>query len=101
MAQRTLDGAVASCFGDISPAFAAEYGARVDVALPLRARNAQARALAGAARDLRRVSRRGGLPLEIATTRTAPASRVQVILAPIDAPPKQCTVVVAALHRRI
>ena len=70
-------GAIVSRFGDISPAFAAAFGASVDVAFPLGARNAQARAVAAAARDARRTSRRGALPLDIAS-RDLPASRVQV-----------------------
>jgi hypothetical protein len=78
MAQRTFQGAIVSCFGDISPAFAAAFGASVDVALPLGARNAEARAVASAARERRRSSRRGVLPVEIATTQALPASRVQV-----------------------
>ena len=78
MAQRTSHGAIVSCFGDISPAFAAAFGASVDVALPLSARNAEARAVARAARDRRPVSPRGVLPVAIATAQALPASRVQV-----------------------
>ena len=81
MAQRTSRGAIVSRFGDISPAFAAAFGASIDVALPLAARNAEARAVASAARNQRRTSRRGVLPVEIATTHAVPASRVQVGLA--------------------
>jgi hypothetical protein len=82
MAQRTSQGANVSCVGDISPAFAAAFGASVDIALLLRARNADARATAKAAREQRRTSRRGVLPVEIATTRALPASRVQVDIIP-------------------
>lgn len=78
MAQRTSQGAIVSCFGDISPAFAAAFGASVDAALPLAARNAEARAIASAARERRRTPRRDALPVEIATTCALPASRVQV-----------------------
>jgi hypothetical protein len=77
MAIRT-SGAIVSRFGDISPAFAAAFGASVDVAFPLGARRAQARAVAAAARDARRGSHRGALPVDIASSRGLPTSRVQV-----------------------
>lgn len=78
MAHRTPDGAIVSCFGEISSAFAAASGARVDVALPLGARKAEARAMAAAARAPRRAPRRDVLPAEIDATGALPTSRVQV-----------------------
>jgi hypothetical protein len=81
MAHRPSDGAIVSCFGDITPAFAAASGARIDVALPLGARNAEARAVAAAAREQRRTPRREVLPVEIDGTESLPASRVQVATA--------------------
>jgi hypothetical protein len=78
MAQRTPDGAVVSCFGDISVACAAALGARVAIALPLGARTAEARAVRAAARDPRHASARDVLPTALASPRVLPTSRVQV-----------------------
>ena len=75
MAYRTPDGAIVSCFGDISPA---SPTACVDVAMPLSARNAAARAMAAAAREPRRAGRRDVLPVEIEAPGTIPPSRVQI-----------------------
>ncbi len=47
---------IASRFGEITPEFAAAFGARVDVGLLLAARNARARELATAARRARGVA---------------------------------------------
>jgi hypothetical protein len=71
--------AVVSRFGDISPAFAAAFGASVDIGLMLGARNAQMRALAAGARRPREGAhgRHPVLPTEIATARTLPPSRVR------------------------
>ena len=80
--------AIVSRFGEISPAFAAAFGASVDVALPLGARNAQARALASSARRPRGSVRSPVLPVEIPTVRTVPPSRVRtaVVTEPSDEP---------------
>lgn len=72
--------AVVSRFGEISPAFAAAFGASVDVGLMLGARNAEARAFSGAARHPRAASRGPALPAEISTVRALPPSRVRVAL---------------------
>jgi hypothetical protein len=69
----------ASRFGDISPAFAA-FGASVDVAFPLRARNAHARAVSAAARAPRTRAPRAVLPLAIRSPGALPASRVQTAI---------------------
>lgn len=76
--------AIVSRFGEISPAFAATFGARVDVGFSLGARNAEARALASAARRPRGSSRGPALPVEIPTVRTLPAGRVhtEVVIEP-------------------
>ena len=73
-----------SRFGEISPAFAATFGASVNVGLRFGARNAEARAFSGAARDPLGGGRRPVLPAEIATAQALPPSRVRtaVITAP-------------------
>ena len=71
---------VASRFGEISPAFAAAFGASVSVGLGLGARNAEARAFSGAARHARGSTRGPALPTEIATVRALPPSRVRAAL---------------------
>lgn len=68
--------AVVSRFGEISPAFAAAFGASIDMGLSLGARNAEARALSSSLRAPPRLSRGRTLPAEIPTVRTLPASRV-------------------------
>jgi hypothetical protein len=69
-----------SRFGEISPAFAAAFGVSVSVGLELGARNAEARAFSGAARDPRGGGRRSVLPAEITTAQALPPSRVRVAL---------------------
>jgi len=73
-----------SRFGDISPAFAAAYGARVDFALSFGSRKAAARELSAAARAERVPARVEPLPVEITAGRSLPPSRVStaVNLAP-------------------
>jgi hypothetical protein len=70
----------ASRFGDISPAFAATCGASVDVAFPLRARTARARAQSAAAHAPRIPGPRAVLPLAIASPPVLLASRVQTAI---------------------
>jgi hypothetical protein len=69
-----------SRFGEISPAFAAAFGASVDVGLSLGARNAEVRAFSGAARQPRAASRGPALPVEIPTVRAVPPSRVRTAI---------------------
>jgi len=69
-----------SRFGEISPAFAAAFGASIDVGLMLGARNAEARAFSGSARRPRGSVPGQGLPTEIATARALPPSRVRAAL---------------------
>lgn len=71
---------VVSRFGEISPAFAAAFGASVDIGLMLGARNACARAFSGAARRPRGSAHGPALPAEIPTARALPPSRVQAAL---------------------
>jgi hypothetical protein len=71
-----VGAAITSRFGEITPTFAAAFGANVDVGLLLGARNAQARALAASARSARISADRPTLPVEIATARALPPSRV-------------------------
>ncbi len=79
--RRLLAGpAIVSRFGEISPAFAAAFGASVDVGLSLGARNAQARAFSGAARYSHTASPGPALPVEIPTVRTVPPSRVRTAI---------------------
>jgi hypothetical protein len=66
-----------SRFGEISPAFAAAFGASVDVGLMLGARNAEARAFSSSARYPRGIARGTVLPVEIPTVRALPSSRVR------------------------
>lgn len=68
---------VVSRFGEISPAFAATFGASIDMGFSLGARNAEARALASSTRRPRGSSRCPALPVEIPTVRALPASRVR------------------------
>jgi hypothetical protein len=68
---------VVSRFGEISPAFAAAFGASVDLGLFLGARNAEARAVAAGARRPRGSTRHRALPTGIPTVRTVPPSRVR------------------------
>jgi hypothetical protein len=80
-AQRPAAAApVVSRFGEISPAFAATFGASVSVGLMLGARTAEARELADSARRPRVCARGPALPTEIATDRALPPSRVQAAL---------------------
>jgi hypothetical protein len=67
---------IASRFGEITPAFAAAFGARVDVGLLLGARNAQARTFTICARSGRRAASGSVLPVEILATQALPPSRV-------------------------
>jgi hypothetical protein len=67
---------IESRFGEITPAFAAAFGAGVDVGLLLGARNAQARAFATSARSGRRAASGPVLPVEIPTAQALPPSRV-------------------------
>lgn len=67
----------ASRFGDISPAFAAAFGAKIDLAFMPGARKAQARAMAADARRPAAGPTRAVLPSEIPTQRALPASRVR------------------------
>jgi hypothetical protein len=69
-------GATSSRFGDISPGFAAAFGASVSIGLLPPARNAEARAFAGAARRERTGAASPALPLAIGG-HALPASRVR------------------------
>lgn len=71
---------VVSRFGEISPAFAAAFGASVSIGLPLGARNAEARAFYSSARRSRSFVLKPALPREISTTRAVPHSRVRATL---------------------
>jgi hypothetical protein len=79
-----------SRYGEISPAFAAAFGATISVGFAIGSRNAEAKALALASRypgrprsaATRPLSGNPGspLPLEIPTRRTLSSSRVNVAL---------------------
>jgi hypothetical protein len=69
---------IASRLGEITPAFAAAFGAGIDVVLLRGARNAQARAFATFARSGRRAAGGSVLPVEIPTTQACqPAGRAR------------------------
>ena len=78
--RKAAEPVIASRFGEISPAFAAAFGASVDVGLMLGARNAEARAFASSARRSRGSARGPALPTKIPTARALPPSRVHVAL---------------------
>lgn len=71
---------VVSRFGEISPGFAAAFGASVSIGLALGARNAEARAFSGSARRPRGSAHSPALPTEIPTARALPSSRVRAAL---------------------
>ena len=78
--RKPAEPAIVSRFGEISPVFAATFGASVDVGLMLGSRNAEARAFAGSARRPHSSARGHALPTEIPTARALPPSRVRAAL---------------------
>jgi hypothetical protein len=72
--------AVASRFGEISPAFAARVGASIDAGLALGARNAAAREFSIGQHRPRGSRQNAALPGEIATPQALPRSRVRAAL---------------------